>query len=103
MRRHSCSSTPRGGRRNINVYFDNTDRQPDEEREFRIYAGSQGGRYVGNVKNEDLLPPYLASIREAYPDDTITVSEVMENVVQVIKPDGTVIHVGDDPIGEPGQ
>jgi hypothetical protein len=103
MRICSCSSTKRGGRRNINIYFDNTDQEPDEEREFRIYVSSQGGRYVGNVKNEDLLPTYLASIREAYPDDTIVVREVFESVVQVLKPDGTVIHVGDDPIGEPGQ
>lgn len=67
------------------------EKESSESRQFRIYASSQAGRVVGEVWDESLLETYIEAVRAMYPDDDLYVREVVETVVQIIRPDGTVI------------
>lgn len=67
------------------------EKESSESRQFRIYASSQAGRVVGEVWDESLLDTYIQAVRAIFPDDDLYVREVIETVVQIIRPDGTVI------------
>jgi len=62
-----------------------------EDREFRIYVSSQGNEPLAvYIAGEEELEREIAKAREAYPNDTLYVREVIESVVRVYKPDGEV-------------
>jgi hypothetical protein len=59
--------------------------------EYRLYTSSQGGRAVAvGIKGEVWLGRILDVMLDRYPGDTIYVREVLETVVMVIGPDGSV-------------
>lgn len=67
-----------------------------EEREFRIYASSQGDEPISkDIPGEAALEGSLLAARAAYPDDTLYVREVFETVIRVLPPgDGHPISFG---------
>jgi hypothetical protein len=59
--------------------------------EYRITASTQGGEYVmDDIKGERELYVAIEQVRNKYPTDTLYVRQVLETVVMVIAPDGTV-------------
>jgi hypothetical protein len=63
-----------------------------EDREFRVFASSKGDEPVlQGIIGEAELERQIPYLREAYPDDTLYVREVLETVVRVYKPGEEVI------------
>ena len=65
-----------------------------DEREFRIFVESHGDEPVRwGIMGEKNLEESLRGVRAEFPNKMIAVREVMETVVRIIRPDGTVIHL----------
>ena len=63
-----------------------------EDREFRVFASSKGDEPVlQGIIGEAELERQIPYLREAYPDDILSVREVLETVVRVYKPGEEVI------------
>lgn len=63
-----------------------------EDREFRIFASSAGDEPVArDIIGEEELERRVEAVRSVYPNDTLYVREITENVIRVYKPGGEVI------------
>lgn len=63
----------------------------DELPEYRLYVDNMGGEpVVRDIKGKAALEAAISTTRLQYPRDRIYVREVLETVVMVIAPDGTV-------------
>jgi hypothetical protein len=63
----------------------------DELPEYRLYVDSMGGEpVVRDIKGKAALEAAISTTRLQYPQDRIYAREVLETVVMVIAPDGTV-------------